>query len=71
MVHLRMMARLAGWELRELRRSCQLERCFYPSVKKPALLLEAPLAASRFFIDWPFGKKVASYFRRDFTLYFI
>lgn len=69
-VSLRMMARLAVWctEGTEKKLLNQLGRFIYPSVKRTALLLEIPLAASKFFIDWPFGKKVASPFRRDFTL---
>lgn len=72
MVHLRMVARLAGWctEGTEKKLLSGLRGLFIPVSKKPALLLEAPLAASKFFIDWPFGKKVASHFRGDFTLSF-
>ena len=69
MVHLRMMTRPTVWyaEGTEKKLSSQLGRFIYPSVKRTALVLQTPLAASNFFIDWPLGKKVASHFKRDFT----
>lgn len=69
MVHLRMTTRptLLCAEGTEKKLSSQLGRLVYPSVKRTTLMLETPLAASKFFIDWPLGKKVATHFKRDFT----
>lgn len=69
MVCLRVITRPTVWyaEGTEKKLSSWLGRFIHLSVKRIALVLQTPLAASNFFIDWPLGKKVASHFKTDFT----